>query len=67
MLTLLKTQWCIELFHMWVLIFNPYAPTGFKMLMWIFLYMLPLKYKFVEITITRQVENMLRFDNINET
>jgi hypothetical protein len=52
---------------MWELIFNPYAPTGVKMLMWIFLYMLPLKYKFIEITITRQVENMLRFDNINET
>jgi hypothetical protein len=51
---------------MWVLIFNPYAPRGFKMFMWISLYMLLLEYKLIEITITRQIENMLRFDNINK-
>jgi hypothetical protein len=36
------------------------------MLMWIFLYMLLLEYKLIEVTITRQIENMLRFDNINK-
>jgi len=67
MLILFKIHWCIVLFHMWVLIFNPYAPRGFKMLTWIFLYMLLLECKLVEITNTRQIENMLMFDNINET
>jgi hypothetical protein len=66
MLTLFKTEWCIVLFHMWVLTFNPYARRGFKMLMWIYLYILLLEYKLIEITFTGQIENMLRFDNINE-
>jgi hypothetical protein len=52
---------------MWVLIFNPSAPRGFKMSMWIFLDMLLLEYKLIEVTIIGQIENMLRFDNINET
>jgi hypothetical protein len=51
---------------MWVLIFNPCAPRGFKMLVWIFLDMLLLEYKLIEVTIRGQIENMLRFDNINE-
>jgi hypothetical protein len=36
------------------------------MLMWIYLYILLLEYKLIEITFTGQIENMLRFDNINE-
>jgi len=36
------------------------------MLMWIYLYILLLEYKLIEITFTWQIENMLRFDNINE-
>jgi hypothetical protein len=54
------------IYHNWTRTFNPYCLAGMKLLMWISLCMLPLRYKPLSIMVATQVGTMLGFDIFNK-
>lgn len=66
MFTLHKTPWKTTLYQTWTKTFNPNCLAGMKLLMWISLCMLPLKYKQLHIMVATQVGIMLGFDISNK-
>ncbi len=66
MFTLHKTPWKTTLYQTWTKTFNPNWLDGMKLLMWISLCMLPLKYKPLHIMVATQVGTMLGFDISNK-
>ncbi len=61
-----KTPWKTTLYQSWIKTFNPNCLAGMKLLMWIFLCMLPLMYKPLCIMLATQVGTMLGFDISNK-